>query len=117
MSPECWEVGVRSSVAGGPPSSAGKTRFPNRTAFFSLSRVAVIASIGFVGAAAPTGAAAWGLWPDYYEPYVPPRPVYPRKPVKYRLPRHEEAAKDTRKPHGPLIVAISIEKQVLKLYD
>src|SRR5947209_2715084 len=117
MSTECWEVGVRSSVAGCPPSSAGRTRFPNRKAFFSLSRLAVVASVGFVAATAPTGAAAWGLWPDYYEPYLPPRHVYPRKPVKYRLAKHEDAAKDTRKPHGPLIVAISIEKQVLMVYD
>ena len=110
-------MGVRSSVAGCPPSSAGRTRFPNRKAFFSLSRLAVVASVGFVAATAPTGAAAWGLWPDYYEPYLPPRHVYPRKPVKYRLAKHEDAAKDTRKPHGPLIVAISIEKQVLMVYD
>src|SRR3954449_6233769 len=98
MSPECWEVDVRSSVASGRPSAARNTCFPTGPAFFNLWRVAVIASVGFLGAAAPTKAAAWGLWPDYYEPYVPPRPVYARKPLNYRLPRHEDAAKDARKP-------------------
>src|SRR4051794_24042927 len=117
MSPECWEVDVRSSVASGPASAAGNTCFPYRPAFFNLGRVAVVASVGFTGAAVPTKAAAWGLWPDYYEPYLPPRPVYVRKPLNSRLPKHPDAAKDARKPHGPLIVAISIEKQVLKVYD
>lgn len=40
-----------------------------------------------------------------------------RKPLKHRLPRHEDLAKDPRKPQGPLVLAISIEKQNLKLYD
>ena len=40
-----------------------------------------------------------------------------RKPLKYRLPKHESLAKDPRKPQGPLILAISIEKQLLRLYD
>ena len=30
---------------------------------------------------------------------------------------NEDVAKDARKPQGPLIIAISIEKQVLKIYD
>jgi hypothetical protein len=117
MSPECCEVAVRRSAVSRPRSPAGKTDFPNHKAFFNLWRVAVVASIGFAGAAAPTEAAAWGLWPDYYEPYLPPRPVYARKPLNHRLPKHPAAAKDTRKPHGPLIVAISIEKQLLRVYD
>jgi hypothetical protein len=117
MSPECCEVAVRRSAASRPRSPAGKTDFPNQPAFFNLWRVAVVASIGFAGAAAPTEAAAWGLWPDYYEAYLPPRPVYAGKPLKFRLPKHQDTAKHTRKPHGPLIVAISIEKQLLRVYD
>jgi lipoprotein-anchoring transpeptidase ErfK/SrfK len=117
MSPECCEAAARRSAASRPRSPAGKTDFPNHNAFFNLWRVAVVASVGFAGAAAPTKAAAWGLWPDYYEPYLPPRPVYARKPLTYRLPKHQDAAKDTRKPHGPLIIAISIEKQLLRVYD
>jgi hypothetical protein len=82
-------------------------------------RIAVVAAAGFVGAAQPATAAPSGFWPDYYEPYVPPRPVFSRvrKPLKYRLPKHDDVAKDSRKPQGPLILAISIEKQNLKLYD
>jgi hypothetical protein len=83
-------------------------------------RIAIVAAAGFVCAAQPAKAAPSGFWPDYYEPYLPPpRPVFsrPRKPLKYRLPKHEDLAKDSRKPQGPLILAISIEKQNLKLYD
>src|SRR5947208_1364203 len=116
MSPECCEVAARRSVASRPRSPAGKTDFPNHAAFFNFWRAALVASVGFAGVAAPSEAAAWGLWPDYYEPYVPPRPVYARKPLKYRVPKHQEAEKDARKPHGPLILAISIEKQLLRVY-
>jgi lipoprotein-anchoring transpeptidase ErfK/SrfK len=80
-------------------------------------RIAVFAAAGFV-AASPAEAAPSGFWPDYYEPYPPPRfaPPRMRKSVKKHIPK-EEIAKDSRKPQGPLIIAISIEKQVLKVYD
>src|SRR5947209_2643979 len=71
-----------------------------------------------VGAVSPAEAAPSVFWPDYYEPYPPPRfaPPRVRKSLKKRLPANE-AAKDVRKPQGPLIIAISIEKQALKIYD
>jgi hypothetical protein len=88
---------------------------------FSIApwRVAVVAAAGFICAASPGEAAPSAFWPDYYEPYVPPRRVLSRvrKPLKYPLPKHEDLAKDTRKPQGPLILAISIDKQILKIYD
>jgi hypothetical protein len=39
-----------------------------------------------------------------------------RKSIKKRI-ANEDVAKDARKPQGPLIIAISIEQQILKVYD
>jgi L,D-transpeptidase catalytic domain len=82
-------------------------------------RIAVLAAVGIVGAASPSEAAPSVFWPDYYEPYPAPRfaPPRARKSIKKRLPANEDIAKDARKPQGPLIIAISIEKQILKIYD
>jgi hypothetical protein len=82
-------------------------------------RIAALAAAGIVCAASPTEAAPSVFWPDYYEPYPAPRfaPPRVRKSIKKRIPAHEDVAKDARKPQGPLIIAISIEKQILKVYD
>src|SRR3954452_3610701 len=85
----------------------------------ALRRIAVLAAAGILTGATPTEAAPSVFWPDYYEPYPPPRfaPPRARKAVKKRLPANDDVAKDSRKPQGPLIIAISIEKQVLRIYD
>jgi hypothetical protein len=82
-------------------------------------RFAVLAAAGIVSAMSPAEAAPSMFWPDYYEPYPPPRLAPPRvrKSIKKRMPANVDVAKDARKPQGPLIIAISIEKQVLKIYD
>jgi lipoprotein-anchoring transpeptidase ErfK/SrfK len=82
-------------------------------------RVAALAAAGIVCAASPTEAAPSVFWPDYYEPYPAPRIAPPRvrKSIKKRVPANEDVAKDAHKPQGPLIIAISIEKQILKIYD
>jgi hypothetical protein len=66
-------------------------------------------------------AAAMFYWqdsdPGYY--YRPMPPVQPRKP-KTRRPAAKSAAaiKETNaKPHGPLIITVSIEQQKLRIYD
>jgi hypothetical protein len=58
----------------------------------------------------PTGPTA-----DYSEP---PRQIEPRRPraIKSRQ-KLPDAPKETAKPVGPIVIAISIEKQQLKLYD
>jgi lipoprotein-anchoring transpeptidase ErfK/SrfK len=98
----------------------GKSCFPSHTAFpNAFWRIAVLAAAGIVGAASPAEAAPSVFWPDYYEPYLPPRVAPPRvrKSIKKHVPNNEDVAKDSRKPQGPLIIAISIEHQVLKIYD
>ncbi|WP_375414062.1 L,D-transpeptidase family protein [uncultured Bradyrhizobium sp.] len=73
---------------------------------------------GVCGAASSTAAATY-FWPDYYEPDLSYRAVTPHihRPKKPRLPKTDNVLQDTRKPQGPLIIAISIEKQILKVYD
>jgi lipoprotein-anchoring transpeptidase ErfK/SrfK len=98
LNSECWEVGGHQ---------------------VTLSRIAALAVAGIVGAASPAEAAPSVFWPDYYEPYPAPRfaPPRARKSIKKHVLPNEDVAKDTRKPQGPLIIAISIEKQILKVYD
>jgi lipoprotein-anchoring transpeptidase ErfK/SrfK len=108
------------AIATGRLSLTGKRDFPTNTAFSNaFLRIAVLAAAGIVGAASPAEAAPSVFWPDYYEPYPAPRFAPPgvRKSIKKRLPANEDVAKDARKPQGPLIIAISIEKQILKVYD
>jgi lipoprotein-anchoring transpeptidase ErfK/SrfK len=113
-------VGGHRAIATGRLSLTGKGDFSGSMAFSSaLWRIAALAAAGIVGAASPTEAAPSVFWPDYYEPYPAPRiaPPRARKSVKKRIPSNEDVAKDARKPQGPLIIAISIEKQILKVYD
>jgi lipoprotein-anchoring transpeptidase ErfK/SrfK len=96
----------------------GRSYFLGDTAFFTAFwRVAALTA-GVFGATPSAGAATY-FWPDYYEPAPSYRAAPPRiyKAKKHRLPRTDAVAKDARKPQGPLIIAISIEKQVLKVYD
>jgi hypothetical protein len=121
LSSECWEVdGHQAILAGRRQLPTGKSYFLGDTAFSNaFRRIAVLGAAGILGAASPSEAAPSVFWPDYYEPY-PPSWVAPprvRKSIKKRVPNNEDAAKDLRKPQGPLIIAISIEKQVLKIYD
>jgi lipoprotein-anchoring transpeptidase ErfK/SrfK len=108
------------AIATGRLSPTGKRYFPANTAFSNAFwRIAALAAVGIACAASPTEAAPSVFWPDYYEPYPAPRIAPPRvrKSIKKRIPANEDVAKDARKPQGPLIIAISVEKQVLKIYD
>ncbi|GAB1716354.1 MAG: ErfK/YbiS/YcfS/YnhG [Nitrobacter sp.] len=59
-------------------------------------------------------------YPDVYIEEVPPpfatRPP-PYRATHHRLAKKRAAAKDARKPKGPIIIAISIRRQTLKIYD
>jgi lipoprotein-anchoring transpeptidase ErfK/SrfK len=112
-------VGRHRVIATGRQSLTDKRPSPSNALSNTLRRIAVLAAAGIVGAVSPTEAAPSVFWPDYYEPYPPPRfaPPRARKSIKKRMPANVDVAKDARKPQGPLIIAISIEKQVLKIYD
>jgi lipoprotein-anchoring transpeptidase ErfK/SrfK len=100
---------------------AGKSYFLGNTAFSNaFLRIAVLTAAGIAGAAVPAEAATY-FWSDNYEIMRPqPRIVAQpprRKSAKPRIPKAEYLAREARKPQGPLILAISIDRQVLKVYD
>ena len=71
-------------------------------------------------AAAPRADAALFYWQDSDPSYY--RPVLPTQPRKQKIRRPsaktEAAHKETSaKPHGPLIIAVSIEQQKVRVYD
>ena len=71
-------------------------------------------------AAAPRADAALFYWQDSDPSYY--RPVFPTQPRKQKIRRPsaktEAAHKETSaKPHGPLIIAFSIEQQKVRVYD
>ncbi|HUN98271.1 MAG TPA: L,D-transpeptidase family protein, partial [Bradyrhizobium sp.] len=101
--------------------STDKSQLLNCTASSILIlRIAALAAAGVFLVAAP--ARAEGFWSDdnYYRYYEPERILLPRVRHSYH---HREAkkqirpAKEAAKPQGPLIIAISINKQHLKIYD
>src|SRR6266436_3730048 len=83
-------------------------------------RIAVLTAAGAIGSASHAEAALY-YWPNY-DPgyYYRPEPIVPQQRQK---PRHRQAKKtrapenESAKPQGPLIIAISIDRQNLKLYD
>jgi hypothetical protein len=84
-----------------------------------LWRIAVLTAAGAVGSVSHAEAALyyWSNYdPGYYRPelIVPQQrqKARPRQAKKVRIPINESA-----KPQGPLIIAISIERQNLRLYD
>ena len=83
-----------------------------------LWRIAVLAAAGAVGTVSQAEAALY-YWSDsdagYYRPGSTPRrqkPHHHQASKKIAAPEKESA-----KPKGPLIIAISIEKQTVKIYD
>ena len=98
-----------------PPIGGVSQSRSTRTGVRSGAWFAAILAAGFTAPAQaqifwPTGPAD-----DYYEP---PRQIEPRRPriIKSRQ-KLPDAPKETAKPVGPIVIAISIEKQQLKLYD
>lgn len=77
---------------------------------------AALAALMLAAFTAP--AQAQVFWPDddiYYEPRQ--RIERPRPRIRHPMPKLADAPKDTPKPKGPVVIAISIEKQNLKVYD
>ncbi len=82
-------------------------------------QVAVLTAAGVIGATSPSDAALY-YWqdndPGYYRPMHPvPQRKRARRAVDKKI---EKAEKETgAKPVGPLIIAISVEKQRVRVYD
>jgi lipoprotein-anchoring transpeptidase ErfK/SrfK len=81
-------------------------------------RIAVLTAAGAIGGVSQADAALY-YWSDsgYYsrpEPMVAPRRQKPRHQQSKKIQAPE---KESSKPQGPLIIAISIEKQRLRIYD
>lgn len=108
-------------VSGG---STGKGRYLGSTAVArGLVRAAVLAALG-LGALAPAHAAVFWLDDDPMRPRymdVPPAPSPSAPPRQDRLKRQgaklEKQAKEHAKPVGPLVIAISIDNQTMRVFD
>ena len=84
-----------------------------------LWRIAALTAAGAIGTTARAEAALY-YWSDSDSGYYRPAPTAPQrrqKPRRHQAKKIEVPANETAKPQGPLIVAISIEKQNLKIYD
>ena len=80
---------------------------------------AAIVSVPLVIAAtSQAGAASYYYWNEP-QPVISPseRPIAPRKPRVRQLQKAAKIEKEAAKPQGPITVAISINKQQLKIYD
>jgi lipoprotein-anchoring transpeptidase ErfK/SrfK len=83
-------------------------------------QIAMLTTAGTLIAAPQADAAALFYWQDSDPGYYRPAPMaQPRKPKARRPSAKTEAApKETNaKPHGPLIIAVSIEQQKVRVYD
>lgn len=90
---------------------------PSGSSGSGVRRSAWLAAILVTGFAIPAKAQMY--WPmDPGPDYIaPPRIEHPRPRVVRKQQKLPDAPKDTAKPVGPIVIAISIEKQQLKLYD
>jgi lipoprotein-anchoring transpeptidase ErfK/SrfK len=84
-----------------------------------LWRIAVLTAAGAIGTASHAEAALY-YWSDSDSGYSRPGPTVPnarQKPRHHQAKKTEALEKESSKPQGPLIIAISIERQKLRIYD
>ncbi len=81
-----------------------------------LWRVGLLTAAGAIGATSQAEAALY-YWSGSDAGYYRPGPVARQKPRSHQAKKIELPRKETAKPEGPVIIAISIEKQNLKIYD
>src|ERR1700730_8004944 len=83
-----------------------------------LWRIALFTAAGAIGTASQAQAALY-YWSDSDSGYSQPGPTDPPRRQKPRRQAKKIRApeKESVKPQGPLIIAISIEKQKLRIYD
>jgi lipoprotein-anchoring transpeptidase ErfK/SrfK len=83
-----------------------------------LWRVAILTAAGAIGATSYAEAAVG--WSDDYPGYSRPGPMVPQRRQnsrRHQAKKTEAPEKESAKPRGPLVIAISIEKQKLRIYD
>src|SRR3979411_793487 len=81
-------------------------------------RMAVLTAAGAIASASHAEAALY-YWPDSDPGYYRPGPTVPprRQKARHQAKKIEAPEKGSAKPQRPLIIAISIEKQNLRIYD
>jgi lipoprotein-anchoring transpeptidase ErfK/SrfK len=112
--------GLGTSVATGQAPPPGFTGLFRQVAFSnSVWRIALLTAAVAIGPPFQAKAAVY-YWQDSDPGFLQPGPTI--APVRQKPRRREgkkvaASAKELAKPQGPLVVAISIEKQNLKVYD
>jgi len=84
-----------------------------------LWRITVLATAAATCAASQAEAALY-YWTDSDSGYWRPGPTVPQrrpKPRRHQAKKIEAPGKESVKPQGPLIIAISIDRQSLRIYD
>jgi lipoprotein-anchoring transpeptidase ErfK/SrfK len=84
-----------------------------------LYRIAILTAAGAIGSASHAQAALY-YWSDFDPGYYQPAPIVPLQPQKARhrqTKKIQAPEKESTKPQGPLIIAISIDKQNLRIFD
>jgi lipoprotein-anchoring transpeptidase ErfK/SrfK len=107
-----------SAATGRQQPSQAENRQSRRAALSnSCWRVAVLAAAGAIGFTGRADAAAF--WSDYDPAFSQTVPILPQRARKVHRQsvKSEAAAWQAAKPQGPLIIAISISKQIMKIYD
>jgi lipoprotein-anchoring transpeptidase ErfK/SrfK len=83
-------------------------------------QIAILTAVGTIGAASQADAALY-YWQDSDPGYYRPDPM--AQPRRQKVRRHQARKGDVTeketgaKPQGPLIIAVSIEKQKVRIYD
>src|SRR6202158_5291582 len=84
-----------------------------------LWRIVALSAAGAIGAASQADAALY-YWsdsdPGYYRP-APPTPPRRPKPRRQQAKKILAPEKESAKPQGPLVIAISIDQQKLRIFD
>ena len=84
-----------------------------------LCRIAVLTAAGAVGATSQAEAALY-YWSDSDSGYSRPghqAPQRRQKPGHHQAKKIEAPERESAKPQGPLVIAISIDRQNVKIYD
>ncbi len=115
-------------ATGKPDPFKAQDRSSSRAGFSnSFWRIAALAAAGAIGLASQADATIF--WPDSDLGFSQPAPETVAPPRKPRDRHHsdgrsqkgqkaiEAPGKEAAKPHGPLVIAISINKQNMKIYD